>query len=74
MADSDSAVERADQHRHADGALEVVFHVEGGRVLTVKEYPSLEMDRAAVADATPLGKHDGVLDLPDAAAFQEMDF
>lgn len=64
---------RADSYEHPDGTREVVFHVEDGRVLTVREYPDREAFRAGVAGATYAGQHAGVADLPGVEAFREDD-
>jgi hypothetical protein len=63
--------EKAAQYDHPDGSTEVVFAVEDGRVLTVREYPDIERFRAAIADATHAGSHEGVADLPGVEAFEE---
>lgn len=56
--------EQGDQFRLPDGTHEVVFQVAEGRVLTVREYPSVTSYRAAIADAESWGTHEGVKDLP----------
>lgn len=67
MDDSDSRPDeptKADTYRHGD-ALEVVFAVEDGRVLTVREYPTVETFEDAVAGATYTGTHDDVASIPN---------
>ena len=59
------------QYRHDDGTIEVVFAVEEGRVLAVREYPTVKAFEGAVAAATDAGVHEGVADLPDASVFEE---
>jgi hypothetical protein len=62
---------KADHYRHDDGTDEIVFAVEEGRVLAVREYRSVEAFEAAVADAEYVGSHDGIADLPGVEAFEE---
>lgn len=62
---------RADSYDHPDGTREIVFHVEGDRVLTVREYPDREAFREGVAGASYAGEHPGVADLPGVEAFAE---
>ena len=54
----------ADHYRHVDGTDEVVFAVEDGRVLAIREYASVEDFERAVADAEYVGTHEGVANLP----------
>lgn len=67
MTDADRDVSKADQYRHPDGTVEVVYALEGDTVLTFREYPSEEAFDASVADADYLGEHSGVAELPDVA-------
>lgn len=62
---------KADWYRFDDGTTEIVFAVEDGTVLTVREYSSLAAFEDAVADGTYLGQHEDVGDLPDVDAFAE---
>lgn len=55
---------KADQYRHTDGTTEVVYALEGGEVLTIREYQSVDAFERRVADAEYLGEHPGVADLP----------
>lgn len=73
MTDSSSPA-KGDQYRHADGTVEVVFATAEGRLLTVREYPDEDAFRRAVADAEATGQHEGVRSLPDAEAFEDVDF
>ena len=73
MEDSDSLT-KGDQFRHPDGTVEVVFATAEGRLLTVKEYPDEETFRQGITDAEPAGRHEGVSSLPDAEAFEDMEF
>ncbi|MFC4552632.1 MULTISPECIES: hypothetical protein [Halorussus] len=61
---------KADHYRHDDGTDEIVFAVEDGRVLTTREYSSVEDFRRAVADAEFVGEHEGVADLPGVEAYE----
>ncbi|MFC6838517.1 hypothetical protein [Halomarina ordinaria] len=61
----------ADHYRHPDGTTEVVYAVEEGRILVVREYESVEAFERAVADARYLGLHEGVEALPDVSEFED---
>jgi hypothetical protein len=61
---------KADHYRHRDGTDEIVFAVEGGHVLSVREYGSVDDFERAVADAKYVGSHEGVADLPGVEAFE----
>ena len=52
--------EPADEFEHPDATREIVFVVEGGRILSVREYIDHERFRAAIADATYVGKNEAV--------------
>jgi len=69
-ADNPSNPSKGDEYRYPDGTIEVVFAVEDGSVLTVKNYRETESFRNAVSDATYLGTHEGVADLPGVEAFR----
>ncbi|USZ67847.1 hypothetical protein NGM10_14070 [Halorussus salilacus] len=62
---------KADHFRHGEGTDEIVFVVEEGRVLAVREYESVEDFERAVEDAEFVGTHEGVADLPGVDAFRE---
>lgn len=62
-----------EQYRYPDGTIEVVFAVEDGTVLTVREYPEQELFDAAVADARQEGILEEVANLPDADTFTQDD-
>lgn len=59
------------QYRHRDGTMEVVFALEDGRVLTVKEYPTYDRFEQAVNAAADAGINDHVANLPDVEAFAD---
>jgi hypothetical protein len=68
--DRSTVPEKADHYR--SGTIdEIVFAVEEGRVLTIREYPTVEAFRESVADAEYVGTHHGVDELPDIEAFGE---
>ena len=62
---------KADEYRHPDGTVEVIFAIEGDRVLTVREYPERERFREAVSAATSVGTNEAVESLPGVEAFQD---
>lgn len=64
---------KGDQYEHPDGTTEVVFAVEEGRVLTIREYPDADAFDEGVADASSAGTHEGVANLPDAEFFQGLE-
>lgn len=67
MADD---VQRADAYEHPDDVYEVVFAIEDGRVLSVREYPTRESFAQAVAGASYRGTDSDVANLPDVSAFE----
>ncbi|MFC4357827.1 hypothetical protein ACFO0N_07685 [Halobium salinum] len=70
MGDSEEGVDRGDEYRHADGSREIVFETAEGRVLCVREYPSVDAFRTAVEDAEYVGVDRNVADLPDVEEFE----
>lgn len=70
MGESDDAIDRGDEYRHADGSREIVFETAEGRVLCVREYPSVDAFRDAVDDAEYVGVDPNVAELPDAEEFE----
>jgi hypothetical protein len=71
MGDSEDAIERGDEYRHDDGSREIVFETAEGRVLTVREYPSIDAFRAATGQADYMGVDADVADLPDVKEFEQ---
>lgn len=69
--DDSSAPEKGSQYRYDDGTVEVVFTTEDGRVLTVREYPSIETFRETTDSASDAGTHESIAALPDSEAFAE---
>ncbi|WP_336361014.1 hypothetical protein [Haladaptatus sp. ZSTT2] len=69
-SDRPASVAKADHYRLPDGTVEIVFAVEGGRVLTFREYQSPAEFSTAVEDGEYLGSHAGVADLPNVEAFR----
>jgi hypothetical protein len=71
--ETDSPPQKGDQYVHADGTTEVVFLTEDGRVLTFREYPSVDTFRDGVASAAYRGINDDVVSLPGPAAFADFE-
>lgn len=70
MEESGDSVKKAAEYQHDDGSVEIVFAVDDGRVLTLREYPDEATFDAAKESATYVGQHEGVEDLPGVEAFQ----
>ena len=70
-ADDGAGPQKADHYRHRDGTDEIVFAVEEGHVLSVREYGSVNDFERTVADAKRVGTHEGVADLPGVEAFED---
>jgi hypothetical protein len=70
MGDSDDTIRRGDEYRHDDGSREIVFETAEGRVLTVREYPSVDAFRAETGAADYVGVDRSVADLPDVEEFE----
>jgi hypothetical protein len=64
---------RGDRYEHADGTGEVVYLTEDGRVLTFREYPSVDAFETTVADATYRGVLEEVAAMPGLEAFGDLD-
>lgn len=62
---------KADHYRHEDGTDEIVFAVEEGRVLTIREYPDTVAFERAISEAEHVGTHEGVAGLPGVEAFTD---
>lgn len=71
MGETDDAADRGDEYRHADGSREIVFETAEGRVLTVREYPSVDAFDIAVRDAEYVGVDRDVAELPGTERFEE---
>lgn len=63
---------KGDQYEHPDGTVEIVFAVEDGRVLTIREYPDVDAFTDDVDDAASAGTHEGVADLPGPEFFEDL--
>lgn len=61
MSDEPPAI--ADEYSHLDGTREVVFAVHGERVLTVREYPTVDRFDAAVENAPQKGTNETIAEL-----------
>lgn len=60
---------KGDEYVLPDGSTEIVFHVEGGRVLTVSEYESVEAFEASVSAGRYVGTREEVATMPGVEAF-----
>lgn len=67
--DVPSHLEKGRKYRYENGTVEVVFATEDGHVLTVREYPSTEGFEEAVENASDIGTHQPIADLPGVEAF-----
>lgn len=65
-------MKKGDEFRYSDGTVEVVFAIEGGHILTVREYTSEDHFEAAIDDATYAGTNPEVEALPNVDAFSDM--
>jgi len=68
--ESDSPA-KGDEYALPDGATEIVFHVEDGHVLTVREYGSVDAFEQSVSRGRYLGTREDVLSIPDADEFAD---
>lgn len=73
MEDPGDSPKKAAEYRHDDGSAEIVFAVDDGRVLTVREYPDEPTFERATESAAYVGQHEGVSDLPGVEAFRDVD-
>ena len=64
---------KGDEYALPSGSTEIVFLVEDGRVLTVREYESIDAFEQAVAHGRYLGTRDEVAAMPDVEAFADSD-
>lgn len=72
MSENDqNTPEKGSQYRYDDGTVEVVFTTEDGRVLTVREYPSVGTFETATESASDAGIHESIAALPDVESFAE---
>ena len=62
---------KGDEYALPDGSTEVVFHVEDGHVLTVREYASVDAFERSVSRGRYMGTREDVLSLPDADEFAD---
>lgn len=72
-----NAPDEGRQYHWPDGEIEIVFHVtDGGRVLTVVEYPSIEhfTDTVATNGVEEGDVFDAVRDLPSPEQLSDVDF
>lgn len=62
---------KGDEYALPNGSTEIVFHVEGGHVLTVREYESVDAFEQSVSRGRYLGTREDVLSIPDADEFAD---
>jgi hypothetical protein len=62
---------KGDEYALPNGSTEIVFHVEGGHVLTVREYESVDAFEESVSRGRYLGTREDVLSIPDADEFAD---
>ncbi|MFP4626138.1 MAG: hypothetical protein ACOCQ3_02095 [Natronomonas sp.] len=67
----DAKPPKGKQYRYADGTVEVVFATEDERVLTVREYSTLDAFERRIAEASDEGIHPEVAALPGVEGFLE---
>lgn len=65
--------EKGESYRHEDGTAEVVFATVEQRVLTVREYPTIERFQQAIGAAESTGINEEVAAIPSIDAFREAD-
>ncbi|WP_435361973.1 hypothetical protein [Haloarchaeobius sp. DFWS5] len=61
---------KGDEYTHDDGTREIVFLVEDGRVLSVREYDSVSLFNDTIDDATYRGINHDVASLPEVDLFE----
>jgi hypothetical protein len=64
---------KGDEYVLPDGSTEIVFLVEDGRVLTVREYESIDSFEESVAGGRYLGTREEVAAMPGVEAFGDPD-
>ncbi|RAW45624.1 hypothetical protein DQW50_07675 [Halorubrum sp. 48-1-W] len=64
---------KGDEYVLPDGSTEIVFLVEGGRVLTVSEYESIDAFEEAVSTGRYVGTREEVATMPGVEAFDGPD-
>jgi hypothetical protein len=62
---------KGDEYALPNGSTEIVFHVEDGHVLTVREYESVDAFEASVSQGRYMGTREEVLSIPDPDEFAE---
>lgn len=71
--ESPSGTEKGDHYQHADGTIELVYAVEDGTVLTLREYPDADHFKRAVDEADYVGVHFGVASLSDGLPANDLE-
>lgn len=67
---ADNEPHEGDEYAHPDGTTEIIYMVRNGRILTFREYTSVERFQDAVEDAAYRGINDDVAELPPAESFE----
>lgn len=67
--DADDTPMKGDEYEYANGTTEIVYHVEGGRVLAFREYPDFDAFSEVVDSATYRGCNEDVASLPGPESF-----
>ncbi|WP_144797960.1 hypothetical protein [Halorubrum depositum] len=62
---------KGDEYALPNGSTEIVFHVEGGHVLTVREYESVDAFEESVSRGRYMGTREDVLSIPDPEEFAD---
>lgn len=62
---------KGDEYALPNGSTEIVFHVEDGHVLTVREYESVDAFEESVSKGRYTGTREDVLSIPDAEEFAD---
>jgi hypothetical protein len=62
---------KGDEYALPNGSTEIVFHVEDGHVLTVREYENVDVFEESVSRGRYLGTREDVLSIPDADEFAD---
>ncbi|MGM0717384.1 MAG: hypothetical protein ACQET5_09445 [Halobacteriota archaeon] len=62
---------KGDEYALPNGSTEIVFHVEDGHVLTVREYESLDAFEESISQGRYMGTREDVLSIPDAEEFAD---
>jgi hypothetical protein len=62
---------KGDEYALPNGSTEIVFHVEDGHVLTVREYESVDAFEETVSQGRYMGTREDVLAIPEPEEFAD---